>query len=167
MSTVIRRGVLAAVAAGFALAASLSLAQGHHGHHGHRAGGPGVEIERVIAQVKDRLALDSSQLVLWDGALSATRSARQAARAEHERLHAAARAELAKAEPDLAALSATIDQARSAGQAVRQQVRNDWLKLYATFSPAQKQVVRDELTRRLDRIESFREKMKERMGARG
>jgi len=164
MSTPIRRGFVAVAAACLALGASMANAQGHHGHH---RGGHGMDVARVIAQVKERLALDSSQLVLWDNALAATKAAREAGRAEHQRLHAAAREELAKAEPDLAALAATMDQAHAAGQVVRGQVRNEWLKLYGTFSPAQKQVVRDELNRRLDRLENFRAKMKERFGNRG
>ena len=166
MSTQIRRGFVAAAAACFVIAASSAHAQGPHGPRGHH-GAQGFDVERVIAQVKERLALDSSQQVLWENALSATKSAHEAGRAERERLHAAARAELAKAEPDLAALTGTMDQAQAAGQAVRRQVRGEWLKLYGTFSPAQKQVVRDELTARLDRMESFRSKMKERFGNRG
>ena len=166
MSTLIRRGLVAVGAVCFALGASMASAQGHHHRH-HGGGSQGLNVERVIAQVKERLALDSSQQVLWDNAIAATKAAREAGRAEHERLHAAARAELAKAEPDLAALALSMDQARSAGQAARSQVRDGWLKLYGTFSPAQKQVVRDELNRRLDRMEKFGAKMKERHGHHG
>lgn len=166
MSTLIRRGLVAVAAGCFAVGASLAAAQGHHHGH-HRGGSHGLDVTHVIAQVKERLALDSSQQMLWDNAIAATRAAREAGRAEYQRLHAAARAELAKAEPDLAALAMTMDQARSAGQAVRGQVRNEWLKLYGTFSPEQKQVVRDELNRRLDRMERFGAKMKERFGQRG
>ena len=158
MSTLIRRGAVAAAATCFAIVASMAHAQGGPGHRGAH----GIDVERVIAQVKERLALDSSQQQLWESALAATKSVREAARAEHERLHASARAELAKAEPDLAALAATVDEAQASTHSARRQVRGEWLKLYATFSPAQKQVVRDELTRRLDRIETFRAKMKER-----
>ena len=167
MSTHIRRGLVAVASGFFALGASLAGAQGHHHGGHHRGGSHGLEVTGVIAEVKERLALDSSQQVLWDSAVAATKAAREAGRAEFQRLHAAARAELAKAEPDLAALAMTMDQARSAGQAVRGQVRDEWLKLYATFSPAQKQVVRDELNRRLERMERFGEKMRERFGQRG
>ena len=165
MSALIRRGLVAVAAGCLAIGASMAGAQGHH--HGHHRGSPGLDVERVIAHAKERLALDSSQQLLWDNAVAAIMAAREAGQAERQRLHAAARAELAKVEPDLAALAATMDQARSAGQAVRTQVRNEWLKLYGTFSPAQKQVVRDELNRRLDRMERFGEKMKERSGNRG
>ena len=46
------------------------------------------------------------------------------------------------------------------------QETTEWLKLYATFSPAQKGVVRDAVKARVARMETFREKMKERMQSR-
>ena len=140
-------------------AAALAQGPGMHGHRGHHGG-----IERVIAQVKDKLALDTSQQVLWDNAVAATKSARQAGRAEREKVHTALQAELSKAEPDLAALAAAADAAQSSGQVLRRQVRDEWLKLYATFTPAQKLVVRDQLAKRTERFERFRERMHERFG---
>lgn len=162
MSVISRRGRIAVVAALLAVAGAAAHGQGPHGHHGRH----GAQVEQVIAQVKDRLALDSSQQVIWDSAVASTKAARQAGRVEHERVHAAVKAELAKPEPDLAAVVALADQAQASGQARRQQVRGEWLKLYATFSPSQKQVVRDELAKRMERFERFRAKMKERFGER-
>jgi Spy/CpxP family protein refolding chaperone len=129
-------------------------------------GGPrgGASIEHAIAHVKDRLGLDSSQQVMFDAALAATKAARQQGRAEIESLRNALRAELAKPEPDLAALAARSDAAQANGQALRRQVRDEWLKLYSTFSPQQKTAVRDLLARRLERHERFRERMRERFG---
>ena len=132
----------------------------HRGHHG-------TQIEHVIASVKDRLALDSSQQVMFDSALAATRTARENGRAEMQRMRGAAQAELAKPEPDLAALAAAGDAAQANLQALRRQVRAQWLQLYATFSPAQKSVVRDVLVQRMERHESFRAKMRERFGGQG
>lgn len=158
------RRQLAIVTALFAAFGATAYAQGPgpgaHGHRGHH----GAHVEQVIAQVKDRLGLNTSQQVMFDNALALTKSAREAARPERERIRAAMKAELAKAEPDLAALAAVADDARSKGQALRRQVRDEWLKLYATFTPAQKQVVRDELVKRMERFEGFRAKMKERWG---
>ncbi len=42
-------------------------------------------------------------------------------------------------------------------------VRDEWLELYATFTPEQKAVVRDLLQERVARAESFRQRMHERM----
>lgn len=163
MSAFLRRGQVAVVAALFAAAGAAAYAQGPHGHHGRH----GAQVEQVIAQVKDRLALNSSQQVMWDNAIASTKTARQAGRAEHERVHVAMKAELAKAEPDLAAVAALADQAQATGQSLRHQVRDEWLKLYATFTPSQKQVVREELTKRIERFERFGAKMKERFGRQG
>ncbi len=44
---------------------------------------------------------------------------------------------------------------------LRKQVRTQWLNLYATFSPDQKAVIRDMLQKRMARMESFRQKMRE------
>jgi Spy/CpxP family protein refolding chaperone len=163
MSVILRRGQLAVAAALFATVGATAYAQGPHGHHGRH----GAAVEQVIAQVKDKLALNSSQQVMWDNAIASTKAARQTGRAEHERVHAAIKAELAKAEPDLAAVAALADQAQAAGLSLRHQVRDEWLKLYATFTPTQKAVVRDELTKRMERMEGFRAKMKERFERQG
>ena len=164
MSAIIRRSQVAVAAALFALAGAAAYAQGPHGHH---RGPHGAQFEQVIGEVKDRLALDTSQQVLWSNAMGSSKAARDTGRAERERVHAAVRAEITKPEPDLAAVAALMDQAQANGQAARHQVRDQWLKLYATFSPAQKLVVRDELVKRLDRLEQFRAKMKERFGRQG
>lgn len=166
MSTIIRSRRVAVAAALFALAGATAYAQGPDGHHGHR-GPHGAQIEQVIAQVKDKLALNTSQQVMWDNALASTKAARATGRAERERVHAAVKAELSKPEPDLTAVATLVDQGQANGQSLRHQVRDQWLKLYATFSPAQKLVVRDELLKRLDRLERFHGKMKARFGGNG
>ena len=162
MSGILRRGQVAVAATLFAVTGAVAYAQGPHGHHGRH----GAQVEQVIAQVKDKLALNSSQQVMWDNAMASTKAARQAGRGERERLHVAMKAELAKPEPDLAAAAAIADQAQANGQALRNQVRGEWLNLYGTFTPSQKQVVRDELAKRMERFENFRAKMIERFGDR-
>jgi Spy/CpxP family protein refolding chaperone len=163
MSGILRRGQVAAAAMVFAVTGAVAYAQGPHGHHGRH----GANVEQVIAQVKDKLALNSSQQVMWDNAIASTKAARETGRAERERIHAAMKAELAKPEPDLAAMASLVDQAQASGHTARIQVRDQWLNLYATFTPTQKQVVRDELTKRMERMEGFRAKMKERFERQG
>jgi len=153
-----------------ALVAPASADPWHHGGmHGPGGAfaGAGAPIEQAIAQVRDKLSLDTSQQAMFDNALAQTKAAREAGRSEMIRVHDAMKAELAKPEPDLAALAAIADDARAKGQAQRAQVRGEWLKLYATFSAAQKQVVRDYLLARIARGEAHRERMKERWGAKG
>lgn len=158
---VARRARQAAVASALFLALGASAyaqGPGHglrgHGHHHHGGG-----FERVIAHAKEKLALDTSQQQMFDNTVAFTRSAREAGRAEMEKVKSATRAELQKSEPDLASLSAIADSAQAQGQAIRRQVRDEWLKLYATFSPEQKTVVRDILAKRLERQDRFRAKM--------
>ena len=152
-------GIMAAAL--LALGTNVAMAQpGGPGHPGHGRGG--FEIEHVLAQLKSQLNLNTQQQATWDAAVAHGKTARQNARAAMESVHAALTAELAKAEPNFAAVAATADAAHASAQATRKQVRDEWLSLYATFSPAQKAVVRDAVKARVDRMEAFREKMKER-----
>ena len=73
-------------------------------------------------------------------------------------------AELAKAEPDLAAVASVADDVQASNSALRKQVRSTWLALYATFTPDQKAIVRDALKQRIAQMESFRQKMQQRRG---
>lgn len=170
MSRIHRSPRKTAIAAGmlFAMVGGAALAQGPgHGHggpghgpgYGPGHGGPGgAGFEHVIAEVQARLNLNSSQQALFDSALATTRSARQAARAEFARIREAMQAELSKAEPDLAAVAAVADDAQVKGQAVRRQIRDQWLGVYATFTPEQKQVVREALSARMERMNRFSER---------
>jgi uncharacterized membrane protein len=84
-----------------------------------------------------------------------------------QKVHDALAAELAKPEPDLAAVAAASDSARTANAQLHAQVRDAWLNLYATFSPDQKAVVKNALSQRLAKVEQFREKMRARRGQGG
>ena len=141
---------------------------GFGGPMGHGPGGPGGHgfygghMAMVLEQAKTRLALDTSQQLLWDNALAETKAARESGRALHQKVREATRAELAKAEPDLAALAAIGDDVHSQGEALRRQVRDAWLKVYATFNAQQKAIVRELMQQRMERGEQFRHKMRER-----
>lgn len=151
-----RRVGLAASALFFSLAAGVAAAQGPMPvHMGHR--GP-AHFEAVIAQLKGQLNLDTSQQVLWDNAIATTKAAHEQGRALREKVRAAAQSELAKPEPDLAAMATIVDDALGQGHALHKEARDQWLKLYATFSPAQKGVVRDALQERFKRFERFHER---------
>ncbi len=127
----------------------------------HRGGGDPVA---VIQAVKDKLALNTAQQQQWDAAAAQTQAVRQAMRAAMDQLKAATQAELAKAEPDLAALAAQADALHDQNAGARKAARDAWLALYATFSAQQKAVVRDAISARLARMEQFRAHMLQRMG---
>lgn len=160
-------GVMAGALIALGSHAALAQPGGGMGHHGPGQGaGHGLAIEGVLASLKDQLGLNTSQQVMWDNAAAQTKAARGNGRAGMEQVHAALNAELAKAEPDFAAVANAADAAQANNQALRKQVRDEWLKLYATFSPAQKVVVRDAVKARVARMDSFRDKMKQRMQSR-
>jgi Spy/CpxP family protein refolding chaperone len=129
----------------------------HHGHHGG-----GGDVVMSIVRLKNQLNLNTSQQAMWDNAVAAGKAARTSARANMQKVHDTLAAELAKPEPDLAAVAAASDSVRNANQQLRTQVRDAWLNLYATFTPEQKTVVKNALSQRLAKMEQFREKMQQR-----
>lgn len=163
-----RRAAVLASAFALAVGSSAAFAQPGPGFgHGRGPGpgfGPGAHIEGVLAQVKTQLALNSSQQQMWDNAVAFTKQARQSGFALMQPVRAAMQAELAKPEPDLAAVAALADDAQAKGQALRKQVRDEWLKVYATFTPQQKAVVRDALAARVQRHEQMAERFRQRAG---
>ncbi|MBA3506278.1 MAG: periplasmic heavy metal sensor [Betaproteobacteria bacterium] len=134
----------------FFLAAGASAALAH-GTDNARA----PQIENMLAALKGKLALDTSQQVLWDHAFAQSLAAREAARSGGVRLRDAMQAELAKTEPDLARIAALADDVQANTQAARRQARDEWLKLYATFAPDQKTVIRDLAKVRMERFARF------------
>lgn len=162
-----RKVRLAAFAASavLALTGAVAVAQpgggpGHGPGPGHAGG---MEVEHVLARVKGELNLDTSQQLMWDNAAAQTKSARETGLAGMQKVHEAMAAELAKTEPDLAAVAAVADGVHAGNQARRQVVRNQWLQIYATFTPAQKAVVRNALAQQMARMESVAARMKARM----
>ena len=152
---------VAAVAVATTFGAGMALAQ-PHGPHGHPGAG-GVEIGRLIAHAKDKLNLNTSQQAMFDTAVAHSKAARDAGRALHDKVKATVTTELAKGEPDLAAVAAAADAAADQARAQRIAIRNEWLALYATFSADQKAVVKEGIQKHMARMESFREKMREHM----
>ena len=151
---------LAGLAAALALSLAGAAAAQPAGHPPHGAG-PDMLVAGILA-VKANLNLDTSQQLAWDNAVAATKAARQAARDGRARVQAALQAELAKPEPDLAAIASLTDQVQAQNQVQRVAARTQWLGLYANLSPTQKGVVRDALAQRLARMEAFRARLRER-----
>ncbi len=157
-----RLAALAATAV-LALTGAVAMAQPGHGA-GHPHGAPGgMEIEHVLGSVKGQLNLNTSQQIMWDNAVAQTKSAHETGRANMQKVHEAMKAELAKPEPDLAGVAAAADSTQASNQALRKDVRNQWLQVYATFSPEQKAVVRDALAKQVARMEAMGAKMREHM----
>lgn len=157
------QGLLAAALLSFGAHTALAGPGGAPGH----GPGPGFALEGILAHVKAQLNLNTAQQAMWDSATTAATSARATGRANMEKVKETLNAELARAEPDFAAVATIADAAQASNQALRRQVRDQWLALYATFTPTQKAVVRDAVKARVERMESMREKFRERMQSRG
>lgn len=151
--------VLAATAAAglIGLGAAAQAQPMHRGPHG------GGDVIMAIARLQNQLNLNTSQQTMWDNAVAAGKSARASAQANHQNVANVLNAELAKPEPDLAAVAAAADAAQAQNTALRHQVRAAWLSLYATFSTAQKTVVKTAIQQRLARMAQWHTKMQQHM----
>jgi protein CpxP len=129
------------------------------------AHGPGQGMHDPIAvlqRIQAQLNLNTSQQQQWDAAVAQSRAAHEAMRANFQQHKAATQAELAKADPDLAALASRSDQVQQQNIAQRKQARAAWLALYGTFSAEQKATVRDAINARMARMDAFRQRMHDR-----
>jgi len=152
------RPLAAIAAAGLLSFGAVALAQ--PGPHGFGPG-HGGDITMAIAALKGQLNLNTSQQQMWDSVAAATKSAHQTMRANFETLKSAVDAQLANPQPDLAAIATVADDVQTKNTALRKQVRDQWLALYATFTPDQKTIVRDALQSRIARMKAFHEKMQQ------
>ena len=156
---------LAAVAAAAVVAVSGAALAQPAGHHGPAGGHGGHDVGEIIASLQSKLGLNTSQLTMWESAVAQSKSAGDAARANFDRMHTALTTELAKPEPDLAAVAAVSDDVHVANETLRKQVRASWLAIYATFTPEQKAVVKQALADRMSKMEQMKQKMMQRRGS--
>ena len=154
---------LAAVGAAAVVSVSGAALAQHPMHHG--GPGAGGDFVHAIAELKSQLNLNTSQQTMWDNVVAQGKAAMDTGRANYGKVKTAMTAELAKPEPDLAAVAAVADHVQASNAALHKQVSASWLALYATFTPDQKAVVKQALSQRLARMESFRDKMKSRRAA--
>jgi len=104
----------------------------------------------MLQKIKPQLELNTSQEQQWDAVVAQAKAAHAAARANFAQVHAAMQTELAKPEPDFAAVATLSDGVRQQNEALRKQTRDAWLALYANFTPAQKALARDTIKAGLD-----------------
>ena len=104
----------------------------------------------MLQKIKPQLELNTSQEQQWDAAVAQAKAAHASARANFAQVHAAMQTELAKPEPDFAAVATLSDSVREQNETLRKQTRDAWLALYANFTPAQKAVARDTIKSGLD-----------------
>lgn len=154
-----KRGITAISAVLFAavLATGLGVEQawasGPGGHFGQGGG-----ILAGLEKIHTKLQLTAVQEAAWQEAVSLGTSINGQVQSLHTQAKAAADAELAKAQPDLAALAQQSDATHQQVAALHKQVRDKWLAVYATLSADQKTIVADFLRQRQQRFEQFRRK---------
>ena len=117
----------------------------------------------VLQKIQGKLNLNTSQQQQWDTAVAQSKTAHDAIRANFQQLKAATQTELAKSDPDLAALASLSDQLQQQNIAQRKQARAAWLALYGTFSSDQKTTVKDAINARMARMDAFRQRMQDRL----
>lgn len=155
----------AALALTMALGAGAALAQPMGGPHGgpHGPGAADEMIGRLIAHAQAQLNFNTLQQQMFNTAVADSKKLHTLTQPIRQKVRDVLQAELAKPEPDLAAVAAAADAAMDQARALRKPVRDEWLQLYATFTPEQKAVVRDLMQKRMARADSFRQRMIERM----
>jgi periplasmic protein CpxP/Spy len=148
------RAALLAAALALAVGGNAALAQtdaappaATHAMHAHAAHG-GDALMGTLFRLHTQLGLDSSQQMQWDNAVAQSKDARAQGASLRQNAKATYDAELAKDQPDLAAVAAAADAAQSQGLELHKSVRNAWLGVYANLSPTQKTMVRDALRER-------------------
>jgi len=158
---------IAAVAMATAFGAGAALAQPVGGPHGHGGpGGPGgadAMIGHLIAEARAELKLNTMQQEMFDKAIANSKLMHEKARARQAKVRDTLQTELAKPEPNLAAVAAAADATMEESRMARKAIRDEWLAFYERLGPEQKAVVRDRLQKRLSEGDSFRQKMRERM----
>lgn len=110
----------------------------------------------MLGKVQAQLNLNTSQQLQWDNVVAQRKSARAAARSNFEQVNTALQAELAKSEPDFAAVAAVTDGVQQQNAALHRQTRDAWLALYSTFSPEQKAIARDAIKAGIENMQARR-----------
>ena len=111
-------------------------------HMHHRGGDPLVY---AMMHLKTQLALNTSQQGQWDSAVAQGKAARAQGWTLRKGVKASYDAELAKDQPDFAAVATLADTSRAQGAQLAKSARDAWLSVYANLSPTQKTMVRDAL----------------------
>ena len=110
----------------------------------------------MLGKIKPQLNLNTSQQQQWDAVLGQSRATHETIRANFDQVKSALRAELAKPEPDFAAVAAIADNVRQQNATLHRQTRDAWLALYANLTSEQKAVARDAIKAGIERMEARR-----------
>jgi Spy/CpxP family protein refolding chaperone len=115
-----------------------------------------------LRAIHDKLNLSETQEKTWQALSQEGRTMREALRKEHVETKSLLKQELDKGEPDFAAAAAQADKLADERSGKMRRMRDEWIKFYATLTPAQKTIVRDEMKARLSMAEKRWDRMMQR-----
>jgi Spy/CpxP family protein refolding chaperone len=110
----------------------------------------------MLGKIKSQLNLNTSQQQQWDAVTAQSKAAHEAARANFAQVKSALQTELAKSEPDFAAVATLADSVRQQNSVLHSQTRDAWLALYANFTPEQKTMARDAIKSGIESMQARR-----------
>jgi Spy/CpxP family protein refolding chaperone len=110
----------------------------------------------MLGKIKSQLNLNTSQQQQWDAVIAQSKAAHEAARANFAQVRSALQTELAKSEPDFAAVAVLADSVRQQNSVLQGQTRDAWLALYANFTPEQKTMARDAIKSSIESMQARR-----------
>lgn len=130
------------------------------------AGGPGGwhhgGFEKQLNQLHTQLKLTPEQEKQWQDALNTMKQNRQAARANHEKMHEQFKAMQQQPILDLNALHDSREQSMQQEHQLREQTAQAWLAFYNGLNDQQKTIVSTALKQHFAKMETFRQKMLQR-----
>jgi Spy/CpxP family protein refolding chaperone len=152
----------AALVASLALASAFAAAQpmspGGHGEHGGKAhamrgghGGGEAHFAKRLEAMKAKLNLNATQEAQFNVARDATKAAIETGRAARMSARETAKAELSKADPDLAGLLVQRESLKDANAPQRKAAMNEWAKFLSLLNTEQKSLVKSQLIARMNR----------------
>lgn len=112
-------------------------------------------------RIHQQLNLTPEQESQWQQLQQEKKSARMEMREERQRFRGFVDAELAKPNPDLAAINNALDATHEKNLAAEKRVRQDALAFYGALTPERQAVIVDAMREQHQRVKAMREKIRE------
>lgn len=145
------------LAAALAAPAGFAFASPHGGHGHHHHGGFGQYGGLLSEEVRKQLNLAPEQDRDWQELKRQQQALWEQMRDTHQQMRAQIDAELAKPQPDLAAINAAMDAAHERNYAANKRLREAALGFYQTLTPDRQAIVVSALKERHERFKKSRE----------
>ena len=124
----------------------------------------GLPFGNHFAAMKAKLNLNATQDAQYTVAMQSSIKANEAARKARVAAAAAAKAELAKPDPDFARLLNLRDETQAVTASERKAAISEWVKFTQVLTTEQKAMIKGQLLDRVSRADEMREKFRQRHG---